>query len=51
MTWQKLLAHPDYEIYSEYDDTINCYPIRMIGTDRILKTCINNKGCLVRPRR
>ena len=40
--WQRLNAHPNYEIYSEYDDDIHCYPIRKIGKTRILKTCIND---------
>ena len=42
MTWQKLNQHPEYEIYSEYDDNLHCYPIRKIGKTRILKTHIDN---------
>ena len=45
MTWQQLDAHPNYEIYSEYDDNLHCYPIRRIGTNpKILKTYITRKG-------
>ena len=40
--WQQLNAHPNYEIYSEYDDDLHCYPIRKIGTNRILKTRIDD---------
>ena len=40
--WQQLDAHPNYEIYSEYDDNLHCYPIRKIGTNpRILKTGVD----------
>ena len=40
--WQQLDAHPQYEIYSEYDESIHCYPIRKIGTNpKILKTFID----------
>ena len=39
--WQRLNQHPEYEIYSEYDDALHCYPIRKIGKTRILKTRID----------
>ena len=42
MTWQQLDEHPNYEIYSEYDDALHCYPIRKIGINpRILKTGVD----------
>ena len=45
MTWQQLYQHPQYEIFSEYDDSIHCYPIRKSGTNpRILKTYIHRGG-------
>ena len=44
MTWEKLYTHPGYEIFSEYDENLHCYPIRKIGKSRILKTSINNTG-------
>ena len=45
MTWQQLDQHPQYEIFSEYDDSIHCYPIRKSGTNpRILKTYIHRGG-------
>ena len=44
MTWQQLNEHPDYEIYSEYDGFIHCYPIRQIGKGDILITNIYNAG-------
>ena len=48
MTWQQLDEHPNYEIFSEYDDDLHCYPIRKIGTNpKILKTCVNNGYAIV----
>ena len=44
MTWQQLNQHPEFEIFTEYDETIHSYPIRRIGKNRILKTCINGSG-------
>ena len=40
--WQRLNQHPQYEVFSEYDDDLHCYPIRKIGKDKILKTCIDD---------
>ena len=42
--WQRLNQHPEYEIYSEYDDALHCYPIRKTGKTKIVKTGITNKG-------
>ena len=47
MTWEQLTQHEDYEIFTEYNDDLHCYPIRKIGTDRILKTCIDAGGYVV----
>ena len=44
MTWQQLNQHPEYEIFSEYDDALHCYPIRKTGKTKIVKTGITNKG-------
>lgn len=45
MTWQQLDEHPQYEIFSEYDDNLHCYPIRKIGTNpKILKTYFAKGG-------
>ena len=38
MTWTQLNQHPEFEIFTEYDDNLHCYPIRKIGKNRILKT-------------
>ena len=47
MTWERLNQHPEYEIFSEYDDDLHCYPVRKIGTNRILKTWIDNHGYVI----
>lgn len=47
MTWEQLNKHPDYEIYSEYDNDSHCYPIRRIGTNRILKTLIHSSNYVI----
>ena len=47
MTWTQLNQHPDYEIFSEYDENLHCYPVRKIGKNRILKTLVHPRGYVI----
>ena len=44
MGWEQLNNHPEYEMFNAYDELNHAYPIRKIGTDRILKTHFDKDG-------